>query len=116
MLYAFSYVNYVLHLFIQHLYFYETINTENKLVYLGLILNFIFTYLVPFLLPCVDQFLQVSAKSTKQAYLKFQKHKKIDSDIILKQQTLKNKCGFFLKRFPVCYNLFVLLFLIPISS
>ena len=28
----------------QHLYFYEDINTVNKLVYLGLILNFIFIH------------------------------------------------------------------------
>ena len=90
MLFAFSYVYYAFHVCIQRLYFYENINTVNKLVYLGLILNFIFTHLVLFYLSCVHQFLQVSAKSKTQTHLKFQKHK-IDSDFILNQQTRKNK-------------------------
>ena len=87
MLFAFSYTNYVLHVCIQHLYFYEDINTVNKLAYLGLILNFIFTRFLPFYLSCVIGF----CKSQQSKIIKISETQKIDSDFILKQQTCKNK-------------------------
>ena len=79
----------------QHLYFYEDINAINKLVYLGLILNFIFIHFYSYSLNLSASVFAIQKYSFSKVEntnpFKISETQKIDCDLTLKQETRKNK-------------------------